>query len=390
MTSETQVQSQTLPVGYQLEDYRITAVLGQGGFGITYKATDETLRRNVAIKEYLPRQFAFRDGALQVHPRTESDQELFEWGLNRFVDEGRALAMFRHPNIASVIRYIQQNGTAYLVMEFEEGMDLEHWLAGRDKPDEQRLVRGILVPVLEGLAKVHDKGLLHRDIKPDNIFIRRDGTPVLIDFGASRPHGPEATSRLTSIISAGYSPFEQYGTGERQGPWSDLYALAGTVYRVISGHAPVDAIARHQGAALEPAVAVAAGRYGKPFLEAVDKALSLDIHERPQSAREFLTLLGVKPPPPPEDADATVVNPGGAPAAEPAASTKARSKAVLAAGVLLAVTAAGAVGGYYYYEGPGRGSAEAALGTADAASPATPDAAAGRVRAERRGAPVLG
>lgn len=308
MTLETEVRDQTLPPGYQLEDYRITAVLGQGGFGITYRATDETLQRDVAIKEYLPRQFAFRDGTRQVHPRSQADEELFEWGLSRFVDEARALALFRHPNIISVIRYIKRNGTAYLVMEFEEGTDLGEWAAGRDKPDESRLVGGILVPVLEGLAQVHDKGLLHRDIKPDNIFIRRDGTPVLIDFGAARPHGGQAASQLTSIISAGYSPFEQYGFGDQQGPWSDLYALAGTFYRLISGRPPADAIARTQGAAMEPATSVGAGRYSKPFLEVLDQALSLDISARPQSAREFLALLGVEPTAPPLDPDATIVN----------------------------------------------------------------------------------
>ncbi len=345
MTSETQVQPQTLPIGYQLEDYRVTAVLGQGGFGITYKAADETLRRDVAIKEYLPRQFAFRDATGQVHARSQDDEGSFHWGLDRFVDEGRALAMFRHPNIASVIRYIQQNGTAYLVMEFEEGMDLEHWLASRDRPEEERLVHGILVPVLEGLARVHDKGLLHRDIKPDNIFIRRDGSPVLIDFGASRLHSPEATSKLTSIISAGYSPFEQYGTGERQGPWSDLYALAGTMYRAISGGPPVDAINRHQGAPLEPAMRVGAGRYGKPFLEAIDQALSLEIRGRPQSAREFLSLLGVEPPPAPADPDATVVNRGRPPPG--GAAGKARSRRTLAAAIVLLVAAGAAAGGYY-------------------------------------------
>lgn len=381
MTAETQVNPQTLAIGHVIEDYRITAVLGQGGFGITYKARDETLRRDVAIKEYLPQQFAIRDGTGTVRPRSDDDRDLFEWGLTRFVDEGRALAMFRHPNIASVIRFLQQNGTAYLVMEFEEGMDLEHWLADRDRPDEERLVQGILAPVLDGLARVHDKGLLHRDIKPENIFIRRDGTPVLIDFGASRPHGPEAASRLTSIISAGYSPFEQYGDGERQGPWSDLYALAGTVYRVISGHPPVDAIARQQGTPLEPAVKVGAGAYSKRLLETLDRALSLDVAERPQDAREFLTRLGLKPPAPPVDPEATMVRLGGAP---PAAAPGRRAGRLLAMGlVVAAITAAGA---YLVLLGPDSG----LPGAGDAAGPASagPEPAAQEpVREEAQPAP---
>ncbi len=343
MTAETQVNQLALPVGHRIDDYRITSVLGQGGFGITYKAEDETLRRFVAIKEYLPQQFAYRDGAGTVRPRGDGDRQLFEWGLGRFVDEGRALAMFRHSNIASVIRYIKQNGTAYLVMEFEEGMDLEHWLEGRDPPSEERLVQGILVPVLEGLARVHDKGLLHRDIKPDNIFIRRDGTPVLIDFGASRPHGPEAASRLTSIISAGYSPFEQYGSGDRQGPWSDLYAMAGTMYRAISGNPPTDAIARQQGAPLKPAMEVGAGRYGKRLLQALDRALSMDIAERPQDAREFLEDLGFEPPPRPAEADATVIQ-----RRAPAQETARPRRWVPLLGVAVLSVAAAAIGLYYW------------------------------------------
>ncbi|HEX7037307.1 MAG TPA: protein kinase [Pseudomonadales bacterium] len=308
MSTTTQPANQTLPIGQQLEDFRIVALLGQGGFGITYKAVEETLQREVAIKEYLPQQFAFRDPDGTVRPRTAEDEEMYRWGLTRFLDEARTLAKFRHPNIVSVMRFFERNGTAYLVMEFEEGMDLGRWLHGRAPPSEERLVHDILAPLLQGLARVHDKGLLHRDIKPGNVFIRRDGSPVLLDFGASRPHGT-SSSQLTTIISAGYSPFEQYGTGAHQGPWSDLYALAGTMYRVIAGQPPVDAIARAQGTRLTPAAEVGRGRYSERLLKAIDKALSVDIAERPQDAREFLTLLGIEPPPRPQDNDATFVRP---------------------------------------------------------------------------------
>ena len=281
-----------LPVGHELDDFRIVSVLGQGGFGITYKATDVRLERAVAIKEYLPQQFADRGDDCTVLPRDGNDRELFDWGLKRFIDEARALAKFRHPNIIAVIRYLEANRTAYLVMEYEEGRNLEDWLQGHPNGvAEEVLVERILLPLLAGLEKVHDKGLLHRDIKPENVFIRRDGTPVLIDFGASRAHGTDATANLTSLISAGYSPFEQYGGAGRQGPWSDLYALAGTLYRVIAGQKPADAIARHQGGSLIPAVEAGRGRYTKTFLSAVDQALSLDPAKRPQNAAEFRTLL---------------------------------------------------------------------------------------------------
>lgn len=304
MTNSDANPDQMLAEGYQLDDYRITALLGRGGFGITYKGLDERLQRAVAIKEYLPQQFAYRDASGTVKPRTTEDDETFEWGLRRFVDEARALALFRHPNIVSVIRYLDANGTAYLVMDYEEGADLKHFLADRNEQiDEHELVDGIVLPLLDGLQKVHDQGLLHRDIKPDNIFIRTDGSPVLIDFGAARPHALDATQNMTSIISAGYSPFEQYGGGDRQGPWSDIYALAGTLYRVVTGQAPLDAIVRHQNRELVPAVEAARGEYKTGLLEAIDKGLDLDPAARPQSAAEFRALITRAAP----DDDATYV-----------------------------------------------------------------------------------
>ncbi|MGH8494757.1 MAG: serine/threonine protein kinase [Gammaproteobacteria bacterium] len=296
-----------LPLGDELDDFRIIEVLGQGGFGITYKAMDVRLQRAVAVKEYLPRQFAYRGEDSTVLPRDDNDREIFAWGLTRFIDEARALAMFRHPNIIAVIRYLEAHGTAYLVMEYEEGRDLEGWLGLHPEGvAENVLVDRILLPLLDGLEKVHDKGLLHRDIKPENVFMRRDGTPVLIDFGASRAHGMEATQHLTSLISAGYSPFEQYGGAGRQGPWSDFYALAGTMYRVIAGSKPADAIARQQGDTLTPAVEAGRGRYSEAFLSAIDRALALDPAERPQSAADFRAMVGGSAPlAVARDADAT-------------------------------------------------------------------------------------
>jgi len=290
--ADTQASFDTLPVGYRLDDFRIVAVLGKGGFGITYRAVDERLARDVAIKEYLPREFAVRGNASVVLPRDGEAKQTFEWGLRRFVDEARALALFRHRNIVSVLRFLEANGTAYLVMEYEEGEDLERWLAHRSGVTEAELIQPIVMPILDGLEKVHAKQLLHRDIKPANIFIRSDGSPVLIDFGASRAHGAQATANVTTIVSAGYSPFEQYGAGTtRQGPWTDLYALAGTMYRAIAGAPPVDAIARMQGNALVPATEVGKGRYSPSVLAAIDRALALDASDRPQSVAEFRALL---------------------------------------------------------------------------------------------------
>jgi serine/threonine protein kinase len=346
MGDETRINPQTLAIGEMLEEFRIDCVLGQGGFGITYKATDETLRRLVAIKEYLPQQFAFRDGGGVVRPRRAEDEEMFRWGLNRFVDEARTLAMFRHPNIVSVIRYFAGNGTAYLVMEFEEGQDLKKWRAQHGRPDEPMLRDRILAPLLEGLARVHGKGLLHRDIKPDNIFIREDGSPVLIDFGASRALGADSKAQLTSIVSAGYSPFEQYGSGERQGPWSDLYALAGTMYWLIAGNPPADAIAREQGAPLIPATEIGAEHYSPALLQAIDKALALAIEDRPQDAREMLARIDGSAAHDGTDDDVTVVRRR----VSPKSPTQARPRRAIAIGALVATIASAGIAGWWMYQ----------------------------------------
>lgn len=352
--AETRATFDTLPVGYRLDDYRIIAVLGKGGFGITYKAMDERLERPVAVKEYLPRDYAFRGDQSVVLPRSDDEKGVFEWGLSRFVQEARALALFRHPNIISVLRYLEANGTAYLVMEYEEGEDLDHWLARRSNVTETQLVNKILLPILDGLEKVHAKQMLHRDIKPGNIFIRSDGTPVLIDFGASRSHGAQAATNLTSIVSAGYSPFEQYGGGNtKQGPWTDLYALAGTVYRVIAGRQPTDAIARMQGQPLTPAVEVGRGRYSEPVLGAIDRALSLDAKDRPQSVAEFRVLLSgaeLEPTRPLIANDATVVRRGPPPDVE---GKKRRRAGPLLAAFMVALLGIGAAG-WYFVIGPGK------------------------------------
>ncbi len=335
-----------LPIDYRLDDFRIVSVLGQGGFGVTYKAVDERLERMVAIKEYLPRQFATRESDATVRARSAADAEVFEWGRKRFIDEARALAKFKHPNIVAVIRYLEANGTAYLVMEYEEGRDLEKWLAGRsERPSEDVIVGRILLPVLDGLEKIHNEGLLHRDIKPENLFIRKDGTPVVIDFGSSRAQG-SGSAPMTSIVSAGYSPFEQYGAGEGQGPWSDLYALAGTMYRAVVGRAPTDAISRYQGAAHESAREAARGNYSDRLLAAIDAGLALNAADRPQSAQALRSLLGDATAASAYDTGATRVRSQAETLVVPVRSSSSVAPKLLVLALLLA---AGGTGLYYFY-----------------------------------------
>jgi serine/threonine protein kinase len=278
-----------LPRGYALNEYRIDSTLGVGGFGLTYLATDSNLDLKVAIKEYLPGELALRGDDHSVSPKSEETTETFKWGLSRFLDESRTLASFRHPNIVRVMRFFQANQTAYMVMEFVAGQPLSDWARTR-QPLGERTVLAIAAPLLDGLELIHRAGYIHRDIKPGNIFVRDDGSPVLLDFGSARMSGQD--SALTAIVSAGYAPLEQYHTHGKQGPWSDLYAFGGVLYWMVTGNKPVDAAARVREDALPPAVQAGDGtRYSQNLLAAIDWALSPNEENRPQSVAAFRQAL---------------------------------------------------------------------------------------------------
>jgi serine/threonine protein kinase len=277
-----------MPPQYRLHWYVLERVLGQGGFGITYLARDTNLDQLVAIKEYLPVDVATRRPDGTVRSRTEEQHERYRGGLERFIREARTLARFDHPNIVRVHSVFEFNDTAYMVMRFEEGQTLAALLERRQAMPEAELMQ-ILLPILDGLDLVHNAGFIHRDIKPDNIHIRADGSPVLLDFGSAR-NALGHSRTVTILIAPGYAPFEQYySSGESQGPWTDIYGLGATCYRAIAGRAPIDAIARSKGILgstkemLLPAVVVGNGRYSERLLRAVDHALEFAESGRPQS-----------------------------------------------------------------------------------------------------------
>ncbi|HEV3008113.1 MAG TPA: serine/threonine-protein kinase [Burkholderiales bacterium] len=284
-----------LPAGHAVLEYRVEKVLGVGGFGLTYLAVDANLNLKVALKEYLPGDIALRAPDNSIAPRSAENADSYGWGKQRFLDESRTLASFRHPNIVRVMRFFEANGTAYMVMEFVEGAALGDWIQTR-RPLAEPQVAAIVGPLLAGLELVHKSGYLHRDIKPNNIYIREDDSPVLLDFGSARQRSTE----LTAIVTPGYAPFEQYQTQGNQGPWSDLYALAGVLYWMVVGKQPVDAVARLRKDELAPAVQAGdRSRFRPEFLAAIDWALAPYEDQRPQSVAEWReALLGTGAPEP--------------------------------------------------------------------------------------------
>ncbi len=283
---------QALPPGYRLNGYRLAGVLGVGGFGVTYLAEHAVLGHRVAIKEYLPNEFAMREG-VTVHPKSEADRVDFDWGLKRFLDEARMLARFEHRNLVRVRDYFESNGTAYIVMDYEEGESLDRLLKRRGRLSEARLLR-LLGPVVEGLSEVHAAGYLHRDIKPSNVYVRRsDESPVLLDFGAARQALGRKSKSLTAVATAGYSPPEQYESEGDQGPWTDIYALSALCYRVIAGRVPTEAarrlncLVKGQPDPLPELAAEVTEGYTRSLLNAVDWGLRVIETERPRSLRQW-------------------------------------------------------------------------------------------------------
>jgi serine/threonine protein kinase len=287
-----------LPKGTVVQGFTVEAILGRGGFGITYRVRDK-LDQVFALKECFPRQFAVRHG-LEVYPADQADEAGLRDCLERFLREAKALSSIARlgPEADGVVRvatFCEAYRTAYIVMEYLAGESLQNLLGRTPGGLLQTRVNDLLVRLLLALRSVHDVGMLHRDIKPSNIFLRNDGRPVLIDFGATRIIGMEQTLAFTQIISEKYSPIEQF-SGERQGPFSDLYALGMCCYRAIGGKA-VDCLSRQQaldqGAPdpLPPAVRIGGGQYEPALLRTIDALLQIRPADRPQSAREALAML---------------------------------------------------------------------------------------------------
>ena len=346
-----------LPVGTMLAEFELTALLGEGGFGIVYLARDHSLHRRVALKEYMPSVLAARGGASQVQVKSERHRETFEAGRKSFVNEARLLAQFDHPSLVKVYRFWEANGTAYMVMPFYEGKTLKDLLREMAAPPTEAWLRTLLGPLTEALAVIHREQCYHRDIAPDNVMMLADSQrPLLLDFGAARRVIGDMTQALTVILKPGYAPVEQYAEipGMKQGPWTDVYALAAVMHYAIVGKTPPPSVGRLLGDSYVPLAQAAAGRYSPGFLAAIDHALAVKPDDRTASIDQLRAELGLGRDPPAQaspsarpPAAGPPLQAGHAGAAAAAASAAAPRKAGAAIGlaggaVLLAALAFGA------------------------------------------------
>ena len=283
-----------LPLGTRLCEFEIVDLVGEGGFGIVYLAEDHSLKRRVALKEYMPSSLAERGVDSSVVVRSERHQDTFDVGRRSFVNEALLLAQFDHQALVKVFRFWEANGTAYMAMPFYAGKTLREVLKERlTRPDEQ-WIRKLLLPIMEALELIHAENCFHRDVAPDNIMIQRDERPVLLDFGAARRVISDMTQALTVILKPGFAPIEQYADmpGIKQGPWTDIYALAAVVYFIVVGRSPPASVNRIMQDSYEPLTVVAAGAYSDRLLRGIDQCLAVRAADRPQSIGEMRGLLG--------------------------------------------------------------------------------------------------
>ncbi len=335
-----------LASGARVGRYQIVSVLGQGAFGITYRARDTHLDRDVAIKEYLPALLAVRHEGTNVLPRSTQVAEDFFHGRRQFLDEAKTIARLAHaPAVVRVFDFLEANGTGYAVMQLLEGESLASRLK-REPRLPQAAIERMLHPLLDGLERIHATGFLHRDIKPENIIVGPDDVPTLIDFGASRFAVADRTQLFTAIFTPAYAAPEQF-TSERQGPFTDMYGLAATFYACIAGEPPLSAARRMMGSnAMPSARSVGAGRYAANLLFAIDVALRLKADDRPQSIADWRPVFasGMWRDEVNEDATIALAPARAAPSVVPAPPAR-RWRSALAWALVAGVAATGA--GYW-------------------------------------------
>jgi len=296
-----QQANQPLPNGFQLEEYTIDRQLSLGGFSIVYLATDPE-NTQVAIKEYLPNSLALRNDGDVKPVITAEHLGAFRYGMKCFFEEGRSLAKLSHPNVIRVLNFFRANDTVYMVMEYEHGRTLQEFIQKHQGHISERFIRGVFTRMLNGLREVHAHKLLHLDLKPSNIYLRGDNTPVLIDFGAARQTLITDQPILKPMYTPGFASPEHYGSRKDLGPWSDIYSVGASMYACLAGCAPIAADERLKKDNLGPAMIRWEGQYSDRLLEIIDWCLNLNHLYRPQSVFTLQkALVETITPPNPKD-----------------------------------------------------------------------------------------
>ena len=282
-----------LPVGTTLQEYILSTVVGEGGFGIVYLGHDTMLDCEVAIKEYLPSSLASRGPNMQVSVRPDAEK-LFNRGMQRFEKEAHILARFRHPALVSVLRLVKANGTAYMVMPYYRGKTLREMVRGGFRAKTTEDLFSLLLPVLDGLAQIHSVSCYHLDISSDNILILNTGAPVLLDFGAARHTEVSGENPTTIILKPGFAPIEQYTNDDSElelGPWTDLYALSAVAYLLVTGFMPPASVARILKDGIKPLLSFATPELPQEVLKVIEVGLTVRPQGRTQDVEAYRTAF---------------------------------------------------------------------------------------------------
>ena len=289
------ITSYQLATGTQVDRYKIESVIGGGGFSVVYHAVDVKNDEKVVIKEYMPTKLAIRSANNFVSANREEDVDRFAQGKRLFFQEASTLATLKHPNIVNVINFFRANGTVYMVMQYEEGVNLHNYIKKHRKKLSETFLRTVFLPLLDGLQLIHSQGLLHLDIKPSNIHLRPGGNPLLLDFGAVHEMMATRQFQSTQVVTPGYSPIEQLDPGGYVGPWTDIYAVGATMRTCLDGKIPPSAIDRRERDTMRPAAVVHKKRYSVALLEAIDWSMEVDPMLRPQRVDTIMEALMKEP-----------------------------------------------------------------------------------------------
>ncbi len=297
--SETESHHSLKP-GTRVDNYLIERRIGGGGFSLVYLAREADGGQQVVIKEYMPHKLACRDSdGLTIRPRDKQASDHFVHGQRLFLQEASTLAKIKHPNIVEVVSFFRANGTVYMVMTYEKGINLQDYIKRHNGNLSEKFIRTVFPPLLDGLKLLHSQGLLHLDIKPGNIYIRSGGNPVLLDFGAVHHMRQTRQYQTAQVITRGFAPVEQNLQGGYVGPWSDIYAIGATMRTCIDGNSPPAAEERRLEDPMKPAVAAFRKNYSRALLAAIDWAMEVDPLMRPQNVDELLEAMNKEDEPEP-------------------------------------------------------------------------------------------